>query len=135
VRIPDGKPSGMLFAQGGRFGGQALYLQGGKLVYHYNLLGVARHTVTSSTPIAAGRHVLGVDFKYDGGGFGKGAVARLLIDGASAGVGHIERTAPFVIEYGEGLDVGRDTGTPVSEDYQVPFDFAGELDKVTVTLK
>jgi len=135
VRVREANASGVLFAEGGRFGGQVLYVHGGKLVYHYNLLGVARYTVTSSTPIAPGRHVLGVDFKYDGGGFGKGAVATLLIDGASASVGRVERTAPFVIEYGEGVDVGRDTGTPVSEDYQVPFDFAGQLDKVTVTLQ
>ena len=27
-----------------------------------------------------------------------------------------------------------DTGTPVSEDYQVPFDFTGEIDKVTIKI-
>ena len=34
----------------------------------------------------------------------------------------------------ETLDFGEDTGTPVSEDYQVPFKFTGTLDKVIITL-
>ena len=34
----------------------------------------------------------------------------------------------------ETLDIGEDTGTPVSEDYQVPFKFTGELEKVTINI-
>jgi hypothetical protein len=34
----------------------------------------------------------------------------------------------------ETLDIGEDTGTPVSEDYQVPFKFTGKLEKVTVNI-
>ena len=29
----------------------------------------------------------------------------------------------------------KDTGTPVSEDYQVPFKFTGELETVTIDLR
>jgi arylsulfatase len=32
------------------------------------------------------------------------------------------------------FDIGTDTGTPVSDDYQVPFRFAGKLDKLTLTI-
>ena len=32
------------------------------------------------------------------------------------------------------LDVGEDTGTPISEDYGVPFKFTGELEKVTIKI-
>jgi arylsulfatase len=35
----------------------------------------------------------------------------------------------------ETLDIGEDTGTPVSEDYKVPFKFTGEIEKVIVSLK
>jgi arylsulfatase len=34
----------------------------------------------------------------------------------------------------ETLDIGEDTGTPVSEDYKVPFRFTGELEKVTIKI-
>jgi len=34
----------------------------------------------------------------------------------------------------ETLDFGEDTGTPVSEDYKVPFKFTGTLTKNIVTL-
>ena len=29
-------------------------------------------------------------------------------------------------------DIGEDTGTPVSEDYHVPFKFTGEIEKVVI---
>jgi hypothetical protein len=34
----------------------------------------------------------------------------------------------------ETLDVGEDTGTPVSEDYRVPFKFTGTIGRVAVRL-
>ena len=32
------------------------------------------------------------------------------------------------------LDIGEDTGTPVSEDYHVPFKFTGTLNRVVINL-
>jgi arylsulfatase len=32
------------------------------------------------------------------------------------------------------FDIGADTGTPVSDDYQVPFRFTGTLDKLTLKI-
>ena len=34
----------------------------------------------------------------------------------------------------ETLDCGEDTGTPVSEDYQVPFKFTGTIGKVAIQI-
>ena len=48
VLIPEKGAEGMLFTQGGRFAGYGLYVQDGKLTYHYNLAGVERYTVTST---------------------------------------------------------------------------------------
>src|SRR6266702_4238214 len=72
-------------------------------------------------------------FKYDGG-LGKGGSATLLVDGKEVAQGKIERTIPFRISADETLDIGEDTGTPVSEDYQVPFKFTGTLKKVAIQL-
>ncbi len=41
---------------------------------------------------------------------------------------------PFRVSLDETLDIGEDTGTPVSEDYHVPFKFTGTLSKVLIRL-
>lgn len=133
--IPADNASGMLFAQGGRFGGHALYLLDGSLAYHYNLLGTARYCLTSREKISTGRHQLSVDFETDGGGYGKGGTATLRLDGAVVETGRLDRTVPWFMCYTEGLNIGIDTGTPVCEDYRVPFAFTGTLHTVKVKLR
>ena len=85
--------------------------------------------------LAPGKHTIKVDFAYDGGGPGKGGTATLAVDGRAVAKGRIERTVPIRISLDEGLDVGEDTGTPVSLSYDVPFRFTGKIDKVTIDLK
>ena len=135
VEIPKGGAEGMLLTHGGRFSGYGLYLLKGKPVFRYNLAGVARYSVAGKDKLAPGKHTIVFDFKYDGGGLGKGGVGTLQVDGKTVATGRIERTLPFRLSLDETLDCGEDTGTPVSEDYHVPFKFTGELKKVTVYLK
>ncbi len=40
----------------------------------------------------------------------------------------------MVFSADDGADVGCDLGTPVTENYQVPFKFTGTIDKITVDL-
>lgn len=134
VDVPADGGQGFLFGQGGRFGGHALYLLGGALVYHYNLLGLERSTVATPTGIGPGRRRLEVRFAPDGEGFGPAGTVTLRVDGREAASTHLERTVPWRMSYIEGLNVARDTGTPVSEDYQVPFAFTGTLHQVRVQL-
>jgi arylsulfatase len=35
----------------------------------------------------------------------------------------------------ETFDCGEDTGTPITEDYKVPFTFSGSIDRVTIDTK
>src|SRR5580704_5810965 len=67
-------------------------------------------------------------------GLGKPGRAQLLVDGKQVAEGRIERTIPFRISADETLDIGEDTGTPVSEDYHVPFRFTGDLRKLAIQL-
>jgi hypothetical protein len=46
----------------------------------------------------------------------------------------LRRTIPFRVSADETLDIGEDTGTPVCEDYHVPFKFTGKLNRVVVRL-
>jgi len=133
VEMPAGSAEGVLMTQGGRFNGLGLYLLQGKPVFHYNTVGVYRYTVAGPEPLPPGNHTILLDFTYDGG-LGKGGIARLMVDGKEAAQGKVERTIPFRISADETLDIGEDTGTPVSEDYHVPFKFTGDLKKVAIQL-
>ena len=133
VDIPKGGAEGVILTDGGRFNGIGLYLLAGKPVFHYNLVGVARYTVAGPEKLAPGKHVIIVDFKYDGG-LGKGGTATILVDDKQVAQGRIERSIPFRVALDETLDIGEDTGTPVSEDYHVPFKFTGKLNRVLVRL-
>jgi arylsulfatase A-like enzyme len=134
LEIPPGGAEGVLVTQGGRFNGWGLYMLAGKPVFHYNTVGVFRYTVAGPDQLSPGRHTIVLDFSYDGGGLGKPGTAKLLVDGKQVAEGRIERTIPFRISADETLDIGEDTGTPVSEDYHVPFRFTGDLNKLAIQL-
>jgi arylsulfatase len=135
VEIPKTGAEGILLTHGGRFSGYGLYLLKGKPVFHYNLAGVARYSVTGKEALKPGKHEILFDFKYDGGGLGKGGLGTLQVDGKTVATGRIERTLPFRLSLDETLDCGEDTGTPLGTDYRLPFKFTGVIKKVTITLK
>jgi arylsulfatase len=58
-----------------------------------------------------------MEFQYEGGGLGKGGTVSLFVDGKKVGEGKVAATAAMVFSADDGLDVGEDTGAPVSPDY------------------
>ena len=117
VDIPKGGANGVIIAQGGAFAGWSLYLHEGKPKYCHNLAGLMRFYVEGTTQVPAGKHQVRMEFAYDGGGLAKGGTATLFIDGKKAGDGRLNATVPMIYSGDETCDVGRDIGTPVSEDY------------------
>ncbi len=73
--------------------------------------------VESAGPVPAGEHQVRMEFAYAGGGLGKGGRATLFVDGKRVGAGDIPMTQAMVFSADDGLDVGADTGAPVSPDY------------------
>jgi arylsulfatase len=126
---------GMIFTQGGFTGGWAFYIQQGKLVGVHNYVALARYRVVSTEPVPTGKVTLAMDFRYDGGGMGKGGTVTLLANGRKIGEGLVEKTTPFKYSLFEGQDIGEDTGSPVDFSYIPPFKFAGKLHRVTVELR
>jgi arylsulfatase len=136
VVIPPGGAEGMLVTQGGRFAGYGFYLLKGKPVFTWNLLDLARARWEGDAPLSPGRHRLVYDFKYDGGGVGKGGTGVLKVDGRIVASRRMEKTIPLILQFDEAFNTGVDTGTPVDDrDYQVPFRFTGELARLTVHLE
>jgi arylsulfatase A-like enzyme len=135
VEVPQGGANGVILAQAGRFGGWSLYLKDGKPIYTYNWLGLKQYTIAGGQALPTGKATIRYEFVYDGGGVGKGGTGTLYVDGKSAATGRIDQTQCCAFSADEGADVGADEGTPVTEDYQVPFKFTGTIDKVTIDLK
>jgi arylsulfatase A-like enzyme len=145
VEIPPGGAEGMLITQGGRFGGYGFYVLKGKPVFLWNLVDLNRIR-WEGPELPAGKHTLEFDFKYDGLGFGtvafnnlsgigRSGTGVLKVDGQAVATQKMEQTIPLILQWDENLDVGADTGTPVSDqDYQIPFRFTGKLDKITLTI-
>src|SRR5262249_50961248 len=145
VDIPQGDAEGMIVTQGGRFGGYGFYLLKGKPVFLWNLVDLKRVRWEGPEALSPGKHTLEFDFKYDGlgmgtlafnniSGIGRGGSGVLKVDGKEVARQTMERTLPLVVQWDENFDIGADTGTPVAEDYQVPFKFTGKLNKLTLKI-
>ena len=137
VDVPEGGANGVLMTQGGRFGGYGLLLMEGKPVFVHAYSNQERHKYKVNAPdkLAPGKHTVAVDFAYDGGGMGKGGTATITVDGKKVAEGKIPQTIPIRLSLDETLDIGEDCGTPVLDEYEVPFKFTGKLIKLTVELR
>lgn len=135
VAVPKEGAEGVVLAQGGRFGGWALHVKNGKPVFSHNWLDLKHYEVASNQVLEPGKNTVRFDFTYDGGGRGKGGVGAILVNGKKVAEARIDQTQCCMFSLDEGTDVGRDDGTPVTEDYAVPAAFTGQIDKVTVEVR
>jgi arylsulfatase len=117
VVVPDAGAHGVIIAQGGSFGGWALYAIEGRPAYCYNLFGLQRFKVTADAAVPPGEHQVRMEFAYDGGGLAKGGTVTLHVDGDQVAQGRVEATQPMIFSGDETTDVGIDSATPVSDDY------------------
>jgi arylsulfatase len=117
IDVPEGGVNGVIIAQGGRFGGWALYVKEGRARFVYNVLGLHEFPTEADEPIPAGRHQVRMEFAYDGGGLAKGGNVTLFHDGRAVGTGRVEATQPMIFSADETTDIGNETGTTVTPDY------------------
>ncbi|HYV19106.1 MAG TPA: arylsulfatase [Verrucomicrobiae bacterium] len=132
VEVPAGA-HGVIACQAGRFGGWTLYMKGGKARHTYNYGGLEWTTVEAPQPLAPGKHTVRYEFAFDGGPPGSGGTGRLIVDGKAAGEKKIARMMPYALSADEGVDIGLDEETPVSEDYKAGDNaFSGRILQVVV---
>jgi arylsulfatase len=117
IVVPENGAQGVIIAQGANIGGWSLYANKGKLKYCYNLGGVQHFYVEAANPLPPGEHQVRMEFAYAGGGLAKGGKVTLYTDGKKVAEGQVAMTLPMVYSADDGLDVGEDSGAPVSEDY------------------
>ena len=135
VVVPEAGAEGVIIAQGGAFAGWSLYAKDGRPKYCYNLLGLQRFKIEADAAIPSGTHQVRMEFAYDGGGPAKGGTVTLYLDGDQVGEGRVEATVPLIFSADETADVGRDTASPVSDDYEGESSvFTGKVNWVQIDL-
>jgi arylsulfatase len=135
VDVPAEGVNGVIIAQGGRFGGWAVYAMEGRLTFAYNVLGIQSFTIRSDVPVPEGNHQVRMEFAYDGGGLAKGGDVTLFHDGDLVGRGRVEATQPMIFSADETTDIGYESGTTVSPDYTARDSrFTGKLHWVQLDL-
>jgi arylsulfatase A-like enzyme len=135
VDLSPGAADGFIVGQGGRFAGWSLFMLKGKPVFVYRRSRQAGDVLRLEgvDPLSPGAHKIRLVFDYDGGGVGKGGQASLFVDDAKVADGHVPATVPaWIAEPGK---IGHDVGTPVAEDYALPFNFQGRIERVDFDLK
>jgi arylsulfatase A-like enzyme len=136
VDLPEGGASGVIIAQAGRFGGWSLYMQEGRVHEVYNFGGLQETTVSSPAALPPGKHTIVYEFQPAGAQPGAGGTSKLSVDGQVVGTAQVPKTMPFVYSADEGIDVGTDNETTVTQAYkQNENRFTGKIEKVTVELR
>lgn len=136
VILPERGGNGVLVTQGGRFGGYALYLKDGVPSFHYNMTTNRQYLIRGSKPLAAGEHKIVAQFVIDRTEPGAGGMLTLFVDGKQAGQGRIDHTYRTWFSTSEGFDIGEDSLTPISDDYNIAGSrFDGEIKEILVELK
>ena len=139
---------GIIAAMGGYDVGYTFYIKNNRLRYEVNIGGY-RTRLASDTPLPGGKISVTASFvrgleapvqehqaqsndAFSSGDFSSHKLPQgtltFYVNGEAAGSGHFSPVVPF--STWEGLDIGRDTRTAVSKDYEVPFAFTGVLETV-----
>jgi len=118
---------GVIFAQGSRFGGHALFMKNGKITYAYNFLGIPPEQRISGAAPSSGKHVIGVEFakKRMGQYHESYGQLKLYVDDKVVGESEIRTMTGHFSLCGEGLCVGYDSGDAVSSEYKSNVRFTG----------
>jgi arylsulfatase A-like enzyme len=146
IEVPQGGAEGMILTSGGRFAGYGFYLLKGKPVFLWNLIDLKRVKWEGPEALAAGKHTLEFDFKYDGlglgtlafnnmSGLGRPGTGTLKVDGKEVQTITLPHTLPMILQWDESFDIGSDTLTGVNDaDYTPPFPLTAKLVKLTIKM-
>ena len=121
------KSEGIIVAQGSRFGGYAMFVKGGRLVFVYNFLGIPPEQRLECAAPAPGTHIVGVEFAKASIGKNHEALGTMTlhVDDKPIASGDFRTQTGHYSLCGEGLCVGYDIGDAVSADYTGKFPFSG----------
>jgi arylsulfatase A-like enzyme len=120
VERPAPLAQGAIFALGTGNNGMAFYVLGDRLVFDYNLF-TRHYKAVSSKPVPVGASIVSVSLEK----LGERGRATVAIDGVDCGSVEIPRILRMISS--NGMDVGCDPGSAVSDDYVAPHRFEGRI--------
>jgi arylsulfatase len=136
IEVPQTGASGVIVAQGGRYGGFTLFVKNGSLVYESTVNSHRAGRINAPEPILPGSQEVRVEFKPDAPPDAKtltpvpGTVT-IFVNGRAVASGHVAGVG----QNSDTFDIGYDRGSPVSTAYASPFSFTGVVRTVRVSLK
>jgi arylsulfatase A-like enzyme len=128
VDVADVKQEGVLFAIGGQFGGLSLFVQDRKLQAVHNFSSEKESVNSGTQSIPVGKST--VRFVFQANKATKNGVASIYINDQK--VGEKQFTNATFKDAWDGISVGKDDNTAVSDSYKSPYPFAGNLKKVVI---
>ena len=140
VAVDEADAQGVLWAAGGVAGGHSLYVQDRRLRYTFNWVGTYLQDVVADRDLTPGEHLCVAEFVATGKSDnplmpGAKGTLTLYVDGDAVGSGEITTQPGVFCLTGDGISVGRDSGSAVTPAYQAPFPFTGGMiDKAVVDL-
>jgi arylsulfatase len=133
VDIPSATTEGVLFATGGMFDGLSLFIQHSKLVVALNTSGHIVH-LESNTTVPNGHNNLRFNLNYIPANkdYDPAGTISIYINNTKVGETGIVKAQAYIKSYDDGIDVGRDLNTPVSDRYRIPYEFTGLINNVNI---
>ena len=140
VDLDSADAEGVVWAAGGVAGGHALYVKDKKLRYTFNWVGSHFQDVVAETELTPGHHVLTAEFSANGRNDdpqmpGTKGTLTLYVDEQQVGQGEIVTQPGYFCLTGDGISVGKDSGSAVTPEYNAPNPFTGgTIEKVVMDL-
>ena len=124
VLVPQEGCEGVLYARGSHNVGHSFFIKDGTLHFDYNALGT-HYRASGPATLSPGEHRIEARFERQG----KGGTITTWIDEKE--VGRLELPRIVRMLGSTGTDFGCDRLSTVVDDYEGPFEFTGELKRVT----
>ena len=126
---------GVLITQGGRFAGFVLRVDKSGNAYYEYCNSVDKYSIKSNVKIPTGTKSIKATVIMDEKKPYTPATITLYADGKVIGKGRVEKTVANLYSLDETLDVGKDSGTAVTNNYKVKSSkYTGQLKSVTLNL-
>ena len=135
IDVPEGGAEGVIIAQGGRFGGWSLYVEGGTAKFVYNVLGIQYFASPRPSRSRRARTRCGWSSPTTAAASPRAATSRCTTTAPRPASGRVGATQPMIFSADETTDVGYESGTAVSPDYTPQSSrFTGKINWVQIDL-
>ena len=128
VEVADNNAEGVIFANGGLWGGTSLYIKNNKLQYTITD-GIKEITLTSSSPLVTGKNTVKIEFT-------DASTVVLYLNNQQVAQESIGSKGKYLgSASSEGFSVGKDLNSPVTKIYAGTYPFNGKVKTLVIEQK